>query len=122
METHIPTLSELFLQQALFIRRPDVRYQWIAIFSSLMMGWFLSKLFWHWLQQKFPHFTTFSQEDQRLNWQEYRAFLIQSLDFPLLGFFLLGLTRFLFLALEWTDGLIIRAFRLMIVYVIYRLV
>jgi small-conductance mechanosensitive channel len=120
METQIPTLSELLLRQGIFLHRPEVQHQWAAIFSSLIASWFLSKFFWHWLQYKFPHFTIFFLGDKQLSWREYRAFLIQSLDFPLLGLGLLGLNRLLFYSQGLTDGLIIRAFRLMIVYVAYR--
>ena len=122
METKISTLSDLLLRQGIFLRRPEIQHQWIAIIFSLTLAWLLSKFFWHWLHHKFPDFTTFSLDYKQFSWQEYQAFLIQSLDFPLLGLGLLWIILRLFYAQNLTDGLIIRAFHLMIIYVVYRLV
>jgi small-conductance mechanosensitive channel len=121
MKTQELTLSDFFLQQEIFFRRPEVQYQWTVIIFCLILAWVFSKFIWHWLQYTLPKFTAFSLENKQFSWQEYRAFLIESLDFPLLSLGLLWISLRLFYSQNWTSGLILRAFHLMIIYVVYRL-
>lgn len=120
MEKAIPTLSDIITRQIIFIDRPDVQNQWIAILLSLMMGWLLSKFCWQWLQKNFPHFTKFSLEKNHLSRQEYAAFLLQTLDFPLLSLIFLHLIELLFFNQAWTDGILKIFIELMTIYTIYR--
>ncbi len=120
MENAIPTLSDIVTRQIIFINRPDVQHQWISIVLSLIIGWLLSKYCWRGLQQNFSHFTKFNLEKIRLSRQEYRAFLIQTLDFPVLSLILLQLVQLLFISQGWTDGIVRTCVRLMAIYTIYR--
>ncbi|MEB3308618.1 MAG: mechanosensitive ion channel domain-containing protein [Snowella sp.] len=120
METVIPTLSDIVIRQIIFMERPDVRNQWIGIVFSLTIGWLLSKYGWQQLQLNFPHFTKFNLVKSRLSRQEYGAFLIQTLDFPVLSLILLSLVELLFSSQDWTDGIIRIFIKLITIYTIYR--
>ncbi|WP_203457655.1 mechanosensitive ion channel domain-containing protein [Gloeothece citriformis] len=120
MENSLPTLSDVITKQILFLNRSDVQRQLLAITFSLVISWFLSKWFWRWLQITFPKATAFSWGDARLPPRQYLAMLIQKLDFPLISLIILNLSQIVFIALDYTKGLLITAIKLIWFYLFYR--
>lgn len=120
MENKRINFSDILVRQSIFFARSDILFQLLIIITCLLVGWLLSKLFWHWLQRKFPQFTTFIWRDEHLEPREYLALFLQSIDFPLITLILINLMAGLFHSQNWTKGLIKRGEDIVIIYLILR--
>ncbi|BAQ60637.1 potassium efflux system KefA protein [Geminocystis sp. NIES-3708] len=120
MESKVITFSDILLKQSIFFSRSDILIQSLVIVFTLILSWLLSKVFWRWLHQKIPQFTTFIWRDEKLEPNEYIALFLQSIDFPLITLILLNLIEAFFDSQSWTIGLINLGETIVVVYLILR--
>ncbi|WP_373479459.1 mechanosensitive ion channel family protein [Geminocystis sp.] len=120
MENKVITFSDIVLKQSIFLSRLDILIQSLIIVFIVIISWLLSKVLWHWLQQKNPQFTTFIWRDEKLEPHEYIALFLQTIDFPLITLILLNITEAFFYSQNWTIGLIKLGEKIVVVYLILR--
>lgn len=112
-------LSNFLTKQFIFLARPAVQNQLLAILAAILLARLFSHRMWRWLKQRFPQVTNFTKKDVKLSPRQYgMAFIYYFLNvfLSLLGLYLL---RNLFVSQGWLAGLFKTAIELVRAYFFY---
>ena len=119
-EANLETLTSLGGKMLVFLGRPAVQMQLVAIALALVLAWLLSKLLWRVLRRRIAIAPAENVSKRRRRLQRYGPMLLGYLLFPLLGLLSVIAAKKLIDSSGGFTGLTILALSLLVDFAIYR--
>ena len=107
IEDSLQFIADFLDKHVIFLHRPHVQIQFVAILGSIVLAWFISKWLWRRLSKLFPHVQEqMTWSNQRLSLWQYSSALVHYLLIPVLSLILLSLVSQLLLRQYGRTGLL----------------